>query len=370
MDGRTRLDEQLSVILDGGLGLAVFPKSILRSWGTLRPAKVRASALWRGFQIFSVYLVLFYAVPSAVAHFTLGAVPAASRPLLVLQIYGAFWAGWSTVTATLASDAVLRILRRDVLPRLSETTCDTIAEQLRLRYRPARLLLQSWIIAAVAATAAGLLIRDNDRLLEIVWWSCGWAILFATSAKVVATGTFYRIFAAYLADALGTRLWLDPVRSELVEAVARIGRVILLFWVGIAFSIALILPAGLDWSYAGGLRLHKETALFVALEVPVAGFFSIGVGVLVFLSAEAAIRSAVRTSQLRTLERLDGEAAAQIARIDQIGSDELKRVGEIRALHAALAGNGAYRSLFVGSLSVLLPFVPLFSLAITLLGKK
>jgi hypothetical protein len=362
MDGRERLDRRLSVILDGGLGLAVFPKRMLRSWERLRPAEIRASASWRGGQIFLAYLLLFYIVPLAVHYFYSGAFEPL-RPLLVLQIYGAFWAGWSTVTATLASDAVLRTLRRNVVPHLTDVACAEIADELARRYPQGKLLVQSWIIAAAAALVAGLAIyAPGTSLFETVWLCCGWAILFATSAKVVATATFYGIFPAYIVPALSDRLWLDPVLSELVDSVGRVGRTILLFWIGIAFSIALILLAGLNWSTVGTVHLHPEVTWFVAIEVPATGFFSIGVGVFVFLSAEAAIRGAARTLQLRTLERIDAEAGALIARIDTAGSDELKRIAELRALHASLATNGSYRGLFIGSLSVLLPFVPLLAL--------
>ncbi|NIJ19123.1 hypothetical protein FHS95_000792 [Sphingomonas naasensis] len=366
MDARQQLDDELASILDGGLGLAVFPRVVLARWEALRPDAVRTSAIWRGGQIFAGYLVFFCAVPWLAGLLLPGFVP--SRPLLALQIYGAFWAGWSTITATLASDAVLRILRRDVLPRLSETACAAIREELRLRYRPGALRLQSWIIAIAAAGLAGLLVRRPDLPLpELVWWCCGWAILFATAAKVVATATFYRLFPPWLVDALGTRLWLDPARSELVEAIARIGRIILLFWVGIAFSIALILPAGIDWTRPQALLLDPTTKWFVTVEVPLTGFFSIGVGVLIFLAAESALRRAAQTLQLRALERIDAEAGARIARIDTLTTDDLKQVAELRALHASLAAGGSYRSLFVSALSVLLPFVPLFTLLVTML---
>lgn len=366
MDARQRLNDELTSILEGGLGLAVFPRTILARWERLRPGEVRTSTTWRGGQIVASYLLLFCALPVAAGSLLPGFTP--SRPLLTLQIYGAFWAGWSTVTATFASDAVLRIFRRDVLPRLPEGACAAIVEELQLRYRPGVLRLQSWIIAAAAAGLAGLLVqRPELPLLEVIWWCCGWAILFATAAKVVATATFYRLFPPWLVDALGARLRLDPGRSDLVEAIARIGRIILLFWVGIAFSIALILPAGIDWTRPRALLLDETTRWFVTVEVPLTGFFSIGVGVLVFLAVESALRRVAQTLQLRTLERIDTEAGARIERVEHLTIDDLKRVAELRALYASLAASGSYRSLFASALSVLLPFVPLFTLLVTAL---
>jgi hypothetical protein len=364
------LRSELESLLGGGLGLDVFPTAMSRRWARLWPRSVRESAVWRGAKIFVAYLLLFCGLPWAV-HLLFRTPLPPSEPLMALQVYGAFWAGWSTVTATLTADTVLGILGRDVLPGLSGDTCIRLTETLRRSYPRTRLLLQSWLIAAVAATIAGILVHPaSTSRFEIVWWSAGWAILFATSANVVAVASFYRILPDALPDVLAGRLWLDPAQSKLVESIARIGRVILLFWVGIAFSIALIVPAGLDWSAprTAWLRIMlpdawlKETVSFVAVEVPIAGFFSIGVGVLVFLSAEAGIRAAVRMARLRSLERIDAEMGSRLDSLDRLTTEEIQRLQELRTLHSAVASTDSYRSLLISSLSVLLPFVPLLSL--------
>jgi len=368
MSAREELRRNLESLLDGGLGLAVFPTAILRRWAHLRPRSARGSATWRGAQIFFVYLLLFCGLPWAV-HLLFSTRFHPSQALTALQVYGAFWAGWSTITAIFTSQTVLGIIERDVLPHIPEDTCAKLTAKLCQSYPQTRLLLQSWLMAAAGAALAGILVYRSGKtpLLEIVWWSFGWAILFATSAKVVAVASFYRVFPDALADAFAGRLWLDPARSELVESVARIGKVILLFWVGIAFSISLILLARLDWSalLLGKWRLLKDTASFVAIEVPITGFFSIGVGVLVFLFSEAGIRAAVRNAQLRSLERIDAEVGSHLDRLDRLTSDEMQRLEKLRTLHSEIAGGDSYRSFVISSLSVLLPFVPLLSLLFT-----
>jgi hypothetical protein len=377
MSARDALRSKLESLLGGGLGLAVFPPAVVRLWARLLPRSVRGSAFWGGAKISVGYLLLFCGLPLAV-HRLFSSAP--SQALLALQVYGAFWAGWSTVTARLTSETVLGILERDILPRLSDDTCAKLAAKLDQRYPETRLRRQSWIIGAVAAALAGYLVYSPGTLIEVVWWAVGWAILFATGANVVAVASFYRALPDALPDALADRLWLDPVRSQLVESVARVGRAILLFWIGTAFSIALILLAGLDWSELspeqllrgdwpglGEWLLLTETARFVKLEVPIAGFFAIVGGVGVFLSAEAGIRAAVRNVQLRSLERIDAEVGSHFARLDRLTSEEMKRLEELNTLHSAVAGAASYRGFVVSSLSVLLPFLPLLSL---LLGNE
>jgi hypothetical protein len=160
---------------------------------------------------------------------------------------------------------------------------------------------------------------------EIIWWSLGWALLFTTAAKVVNVGRFYRLFAAHLRDNSDRLYTLGPARSTLVTSVASVGQIMLLFWFGIAFSIALAIPFGVkEWTiwapssinvssvhdffyslYNDFIRLEPRKNWFVLVEVPVAYFFSIGLGTIVFLRSELAIKRAVRNvmrTMLRSIE--------------------------------------------------------------------
>jgi hypothetical protein len=286
-----------------------------------------------------------------------------SCELIRLQVYGALWAGWVTVTARIASSPILKTIEEDILPELSETAVERICADLERRYSRKRVLASAWTLGAAGAIAAGYLV-DHDlatallplpSIWQILIWCLGWMVLYAAAAKVVNVSQLYLFFALNLADTPKGLYLIDPARSPLVLSVARLAQTMLWFWLAIAVSIALAIPFGIDFTQRALLPLDRN--LFVGLDVLAIGTVSIGLGTVIFLQCEAAMRRSVRKVTYSTLRLIEEEAAKLLQKIAVMNDADWKRLSELDALRDEVVKAGSYRSVIASGLSVLVPFI-------------
>ena len=366
---RERARAAIDGLLYDGLGIRIVPDALvaLSDWGR------RESALSLSLRLMFGMGLVFCAFPIAFGLY--------SPTLLTLAIYGVLWSGWSAGTSVLTSRIVQGIIERQILPRLPDQVCLDLAGDIERRFPKWWRLLVTWGVGCAAATISALLVygdRGNTTAWATIafqWWP-EWLILFAAAASVVQVSTFYRLLPRHIAAALIQSPRLDPANAALVQAMASVARVILVFWLGIGLSVAILLPAsGLHWQaifgaippgsmhelYASLTRDPDPVPRFVLVEVPVTCFFSLGFGVIVFLFTEADLRAASREARLATLEGIEAEAGALLARLGTLDDAGMKRLTELRALQAGIAAVTPYRSIVVSALSVLLPFIPLAS---------
>ena len=369
-----RLKRQINDLLEGSMGLNIFPCSFRWIWRFGQPPIIRNNPYLAGLSVAALYAALFCGVPWLLFFASQSIFAKPSWPLFLLQIYGSFWSGWATTTTRITSSLISRTIEGAIIPELSPRTADVICEDLRRRFEKVWLLATSWGIAAVGATLAGYLIHHDApeaSLGEVIWWSTGWAILFATAAKVVNVARFYRVFAAHLKDDPEKLYAMDPARSTLVISVASVARRVLLFWLGIAVSIALVVPFAVrnwnGWLPSNLFTIDPSRNWFVLIDVLITGFFSIGFGTIVFLRSEAAIRLVVEDVTRATLRLIEAEVARLRNRFKELSEVDWRRLTELNLLHDKVAMAGSYRSVIISGLSVLVPFViPVVSL---FLGK-
>jgi hypothetical protein len=380
MTPHERLKRRIADILDGSLGLDVFPASWSAAWRSREPIIAHNRPYLAGIRVGLFYALLFCATPWLAYLGFRSSFSQPSWPLFFLQIYGSFWSAWATATTRMASSSISRTIENDIIPELSDGTAEAITRDLTHRFERRRLLCVSWCIAFVGAACAGYLVnQDVSRIStipkpligEVIWWSLGWAVLFATAAKVVNVSSFYRVFAARLVDDSEKLYALDPARSPPVINVASVAQRMLLFWLGIAVSIGVVIPFSVkDWSlwlrtghFSELLGLDLAHNSFVLAYVLLTTVFSIGVGTMVFLRSETAIRQAVTKVTNRTLRSIEFKVADLS---DKFGDADRARLTELNALHKEVA-MGSYRSLIVSWLSVLVPVIPLISTLVSAL---
>jgi|GEM_PF-7120902 len=311
------------------------------------------------------YLTLFVALPWLVFE-----ADPSLRPMLVFQVYGAFWAGWAAMTTRLASAAVYDILDSRVIDRLSDAAALWVDQQLDAKqYARPHLLISAWMVGIIgAATAAALLAGDLSGipLPALLWWALGWALLYATAAKVVLVGRFYTLFAEAVARHPEMLFPLHPSRSPMVTSLALVAKRMLAFWVGIAVATALIIPFAFnalpDSAVFAIYGFELPASQFVLAHLAITSVFSIGVGSYMFLRSEAALRRAVWCTAERCLLLIEQEVKSRLE--GGLGEDRVKRLAELDALHAEVAAGGVYRALIGAGISIFIPFVPLIGLVL------
>jgi hypothetical protein len=200
---------------------------------------------------------------------------------------------------------------------------------------------------------------------------------FATSAGVVNVARFYATFASHLQNDAQGLFKVDPARSSLLTSVASLGYQSLFFWFGIAVSIAFVIPFSVkDWvlvprdlSLLTQINISENT--FVLVDVVATSFFSIGVGIIVFLGTEAALRRAARISAKSTLRLIENEVTLLVKRLAQLDEAGWKRLSELRNWHKEVTLAGSYRGVLLSGMSLLIPLIaPLLSLLAKILGPR
>ena len=241
----------------------------------------RVTNPWRaGLTIVVTYIVVFIGLPYLVYSILVYFKPHDlklnfNHGLYALQLYGALWAGWATVSTNIVARSLCRTIRTEIAPRLQDQTSKAITRWIRANFGRRAVLCRSWAVGVLCSIIAGVLIFGDLRnvtRLEVTFWSLGWCLLFATSTGVVIVGRFYSAFATHLDQEVASLYVIDPTQSSLLRSVDSLGQRMLLFWFLIAVSIALIyVPKTL-------LALELSHSRFIIVEVALAGFFSIGVG--------------------------------------------------------------------------------------------
>ncbi len=371
--------EALDAILCGDLGLDVpYWLLFLKRRRTDAPPM---GAWGRTAFIFAAMLVVFCGLPLLV--------PALWLPpyLLVHQVYSALWAAWATYSSTIASGAAAAMVKREIIPHLSPEADAALTSELETRFRPARIKARAWLAAVAAAALAGYLVWLDKAVplvpagdlvsLEdarpstpaIVLFAIGSAITFAAAARVVQTAAFYRVLPRYIDWNERLSFRLDPANTRPVWAVSTIARTMMLFWIGIAVSIALVLPATRGWFAFEPSRGYQA---LVTLQLTISSFFALVPSVAVFLAVEADVRAATRRQQLATLAPIERAANVLLSRIETAEAadeGEIKQLKDLRDIHAALSLTPSYRSMILGWLSILVPFLPLLGLLLNMLFK-
>jgi hypothetical protein len=262
-------------------------------------------------------------------------------------------------------------------------------------------LLVSWSVAILGAAAAGLAIswdvshvpfQDVSHVpfqmaisfvshvpFQIAWWCVGWLYLFVTAARATDVARFYYVFAEHLDEEDQHLYVFDPARSNLVKAIAAVGQHILLFWVGIAVSIALLVPFvsigsnvgfGLH-DYSNWLSLFNAGSAFAWVVVPITSVFSLPFGTVVFRRSENAIRKAVAEVVHNTLRSTEREIADLFAQRTELSESKWRQLHELVSLHRSLTTAGLYRSFLISGLSLFVPLIgPVVSLLKLLFGSS
>lgn len=290
--------------------------------------RVPAAAV--GIAVGLAYMGLFYLGPSLI-------VDSPDRDLLWLSAYSSLYMAWAVTLARLTSRKIERKLRNDVIPSLTLETCESIDRELRSRFPSGRVTAISGSVAICGTLLCIFSLGAETRTHwgQILWWAPGWILLFYTAARVTNVARFYGLFAAHLRHEQAKLYAIEPADSVLVRDISAIGQTMLLFWIGISLSIALLMFFAIWADDTGTLKTVGDyTKLplgrFALSVVPVSITFSFFLATWVFLKSENAIATAVAAVSRATLLSIETTMQDLIQRIAKLDETESKQLSSLR----------------------------------------
>lgn len=334
----------------------------------------RHAPKWEPWRWTLSWLVLYAASWIAIDQFAIP--PGASQPKLVSLLA---WGGCYFAGATyLARGATLRIretVKHDILPYASERYKDAVAIEIHDRFTPNLLLGLPLLVAGVSLALAWWAIgqdmgRGTDKLShrdlpELLFWAGTYFIYFFTAAIAVIAGRFYSSFAGNLGLEKSSFYVLGASDTPLVKGLSKLGSQVLIFWA----LIFLLILSGMLLAFVPpkAYRLDPDSQLLFLL-VPIAGFFSLGFGSLIYLGSEARIRSTLHRFTHAQARLLQKKSNALIYPSRGLVSDVTGEAERLTEWQDRILAGGRYGSRAGAGLSIALPLtLPALSLIINLI---
>jgi hypothetical protein len=196
-----------------------------------------------------------------------------------------------------------------------------------------------------------------------VWfWFLTSLYFYYTAARAVVTATFPRAFALAFEEAPPPLYVLDAAETPLVQGLSKLNRTVLIYWTVMFFVVVSILSL---------MLLHGRYALptyspFLSILIPVAGFFSLGVGSFVYIDSEATIRGALRRYTLERAKPVQDRINDLLRKPERERAKSVALRRRLGALHDQILAGGRYGSRAGTIISVV---SPLALLAIGLIEK-
>lgn len=283
--------------------------------------------------------------------------------LALISFWGAGYLGFANVVARSSSARVSRLMRDELTPLLSDATCRRIRADLAAEFPQSRLNIVCLSVAAVAAAASCIAIYEDLftgwslsvlPVGESIAFSLGFFVLYVVSARTTDAARFYSLFAKNIEPDREGAYTADPSHSALIITLRVLSREVYAFWCAISASVLSLLF--IFWL--------RPTVYFTIAVVPVATFFSLGVGTLVFLRSEADLATFVRRASSTRLREIERDIEALLARRSAMRPPEWARLDSLKALHASISASTDYSIFKFSSLSIIAPFLaPAISLA-------
>lgn len=252
----------------------------------------------------------------------------------------------------------LDIVRSDIIPFASERYAEAAREALaaqdatlaaRLVPPLSALFFLGACLFTLRVDLAPALAAAPNFPPDLLFWAGTVLVSCYLEMRVVVVGVFPRAFA----DALELdrdRLYPpDAADTPLVQGLARLNRTVLGFFV-IAFLVWSSIMLLLVPSAPLGFEAHSP---FLFVLVPIVGFCSVGVGALVYLTAEARIGTILRRYAQERAAALQREV---VALLDPPWDDaSAARLDRLTRLHEQILAGGRYGSRAGQAVSLLLP---------------
>lgn len=268
------------------------------------------------------------------------------------------------------SARLFETIERDIEPHASSAYLERVAGDLERRYRPAISTLLPLAVAAASMVAATFAIYADitppeSTVLdptspEFLFWAATYFLCFFTAAQAVVAARFYLSFADDLEMERDSLYVMSAAESPLVVGLSRLGGHVLIFWLMLFLTIVSSMILAAPWPDHYGLTLQSR---FLRILVPVAGFFSLGFGSLVYLQSEAKIRATLRRFTLQRLAPVRQRSNDLFPEIAAGSPEQRAALAGLADLHDRVVAGGKYGSRIGTVLSLALPLtLPILSI--------
>jgi hypothetical protein len=355
-ESNERLMKELERVLGAGMGAR------LPFIGPMRQGK----PIWWALGWLLVYSLACAAVT--------GVDPSRQPKLFSLLVWGGLYFTVALYFALSATSQVLETIRSAVLPFASPAYVDAVRANLSRRYGAAQLIFLPLLVAMLCLAAALWAIGELPgvpasldaglRSPEMLFWAATYFLYFLGAAMSAIASRFYRSFADHLELESESFYVLGAADTPLVRGLARLANQVLTFlaFIFLLVASAMLLAVVPKDSYS----LEPESRLLL-LMVPSTCFVCLGIGSLVYLGTEAAIRRTLQGFTLRQAATVEREGNRLFHSRGTIGPEKAGELDQLARLHDRIVAGGRYGSRLGAAISITLPLaMPLLSLVIKL----
>lgn len=299
-----------------------------------------------------------------------------SQPQLVsLLCWGACYFAAGIYLSHAATARILETARLDILPHVSEEYAAAVAADIERRDHRGWLIVLPLAVAAISVPVAlytvGLGLKPpvaaTGRFYsgELLIFAISYFVYFYAAAAAVVAARFHSVFAGQLHLEASRFYVLRAADSPLVRGLAKLSGQVLAFWAMIFLAIVSIMLLAL---VPGAYRVPLNSPLLSVL-VPVTGFFSLGLGTLVYLRTEANIRATLNRFTAAQVRPLQERSNLLLRPVDGLIPADPAEVERLAQWQERILAGGQYGSRAGAGLSIALPLImPAATLILQLFG--
>jgi hypothetical protein len=297
-----------------------------------------------------------------------------SHELILLSWWGVVYFGLVVTLTRSTSLAVVEVIEALLLPNVPEEFACSVRQNIERNFARPRIFMKSLGVASIVMLISCLLLRQF-HWVQLCVWGIGFFVLYFTASQATLTAPFYTCFGDSLKKHSEALFAADPVASPAVSACTALARRVLWYW----FVVFLLVMSLIAVPHVMSLHLASrfvgtssaDASQFISTAVFVAGFFSFGLGSLVYLRFRSDLRIAVDRVRLATLSRVQGRYSRLASNRGTLSTDEWIQLGRLKRTSDYLSRpgymGGSLQGIFGVVAAVLPPLISIVGAVLTLL---
>lgn len=300
-----------------------------------------------------------------------------SHELILLSCWGVLYFGLVVSLTRSTSLAVVEIIEVLLLPNVSEEFADGARENMERNFSKLQIFIKSLGAASVAMLVSCVLLRQFQWGPLCIWGS-GFFILYFTASQATLTAPFYTCFSHSLKAHSDVLFLVDPAASPAVSACTALARRIFSYWFAVSVLVMslMAMPYIMDHPFASRFAETSSGGVtrFISVAVFVAGFFSFGLGSLVYLRFESNLRIAVDRVRLATLSMVQARYRELFSNQGTSSAEEWSQLAQLKGTSDYLSRpgyvRGSLQSIVVVVVAILPPLVSIVGAVLTYLKAR